>query len=600
LPNLETEDHRQRQTLRGLTMRYSQSFIHTIFEAPREAETPSHVFLLRGSYIYPLAAGIYSLLPLGNRVTSKIRQIIREELNAIEGLELTMPVLNPVELWKKTGRYFDIGDELIRFKDRRDREFVLAMTHEEVVTDIAKQFIRSYRDLPVMLYQIQTKIRDEARPRAGLLRVREFFMKDAYSFHRDFEDLDAYYPKIFNAYLRIFARCGITSVPIEADSGIMGGTGSHEFMLESPSGEDRFVVCPGCGYRANTEKAVGTKPKCDLPTDTPASMEKVHTPEIKTIADLMRFFNSSEQRFLKSVAYVADDNLVLAVIRGDFNVSATKLANHLKAVHLDYAPENALAKKGLHPGFLAPVGLKGVRVVLDNSISDRIAYIAGANEPDMHYRNVLPGRDFEWTDVADIAEVREGDRCAVCGAASLEIRRGIELGHTFKLGTKYTAPDSMDVTFLDSSGEQKRVVMGCYGIGVERLMASIIEQWHDDSGIKFPVTVAPYQLIISPLGNTPEILETAERIYSNLSAEYEVLYDDREESPGVKLKDADLIGIPVRLVVSRKLQKTGEIEIKVRQTGVVKICPEKELQATLKMMVKDLQPSLEALPYMPE
>jgi prolyl-tRNA synthetase len=581
-------------------MRYSKAFIHTLFEAPKEAETASHIFLLRGSYIYPLAAGLYSILPLGHRVTTKIRRIIREELNAIAGLELTMPVLNPVDLWKKTGRYFDIGDELIRFKDRRDREFVLAMTHEEVVTDIAKQFIRSYRDLPVMLYQIQTKIRDEARPRAGLLRVREFFMKDAYSFHRDFDDLDAYYPKIFNAYLRIFARCGIDSVPIEADSGIMGGTGSHEFMLESPSGEDRFVVCPGCGYRANTEKAVGIKPELDPPADSPPPMEKVRTPDVKTISDLMRFFNSSEERFLKTVAYVADDNLVLAVIRGDFNVSPTKLANHLKAVHLDYAPEKTLSEKGLNPGFLAPVGLKGIRTVLDTSISKRIPYIAGANEPDAHCTNVLPGRDFECTDVTDIAEVREGDRCAACGAAKLEIRRGIELGHTFKLGTKYTAPDSMDVTYLDNSGEQKRVIMGCYGIGVERLMASIVERWHDDSGIRFPVTVAPFHIIISALGNQPEILESAQRIYSNLSAEYEVLFDDRDESPGVKLKDADLIGIPLRIVVSRKLQKTGDVEIKVRNTGQVIICPEKDLRGTIEATLKDLQPTMESLPYMPE
>src|SRR5208283_3316433 len=416
-------------------MRYSQAFIHTLFEAPKEAETPSHVFLLRGSFIYPVAAGLYALLPLGHRVTKRIKQILREELDAIGGLELTMPVMNPAELWKRTVRYFDIGEELIRFKDRRDREFVLAMTHEEVVTDIAKQFVRSYRDLPVMLYQIQTKIRDEARPRGGLLRVREFFMKDAYSFHRDFDDLDSYYPKIFNAYLRIFARCGINSVPIEADSGIMGGTGSHEFMLESTSGEDRFVVCPGCGYSANTEKAVGIKPVQGLPADTPP-MERVHTPDVKTIADLTAFFNSSEEHFLKTVAYVADETLVLAVVRGDFNVSTAKLVNHLKAVHLDYAPEKILSDKGLHAGFLSPVGVKGVRTVLDTSISDGIVYIAGANEPDVHYRNVLPGRDFELTEAADIAEVREGDRCAVCGAANLEIRRGIELGHTFKLGTK--------------------------------------------------------------------------------------------------------------------------------------------------------------------
>ncbi len=581
-------------------MRYSQAFIHTLFEAPKEAETASHVFLLRGSFIYPVAAGLYSLLPLGHRVTKKIKQIIREELNAIGGLEVTMPVVNPAELWKKTRRYFDIGEELIRFKDRRDRELVLAMTHEEVVTDIAKQFVRSYRDLPVMLYQIQTKIRDEARPRAGLLRVREFFMKDAYSFHRDFSDLDIYYPKIFNAYLRIFGRCGLSSVPIEADSGIMGGTGSHEFMLESPNGEDRFVICPGCGYRANTEKAVGIKPERGLPVAMPPRMIKVQTPGVKTIADLMRFFGSREEDFLKTVAYVADEKLVLAVIRGDFNVSATKLANHLKAIHLDYAPEEILSEKGLHPGFLSPVGVKGLRTVLDTSITDRSLYIAGANEPDMHCRNVLPGRDFELSEAADIAEVREGDLCAACGAAHLEIRRGIELGHTFKLGTKYTAPDSMDVTYLDSSGEQNRVVMGCYGIGVERLMASVVERWHDDSGMQFPFTVAPFHIVISPLGKKPEILEMAERIYSDLSAAYEVLLDDRDESAGVKLKDADLIGIPVRIVVSQKLQKTGDVEIKKRQSGEVRICPEKDLRRTLEALVKELQPSLEGLPYMPE
>lgn len=580
-------------------MRYSQAFIHTLFEAPKEAETPSHIFLLRGSFICPAAAGLYSLLPLGHRVAAKIRRIFRQEHDAIGGLEITMPVVNPAELWKKSGRYFDVGQELIRFKDRRDREFVLAMTHEEVVTDIARQFVRSYRDLPVMLYQIQTKIRDEVRPRAGLLRVREFFMKDAYSFHRNFEDLDLFYPKIFNAYLRIFARCGLDSVPIEADSGIMGGTGSHEFMLESPAGEDRFVVCPGCGYRANTEKAAGIKPQ-RAPADTFPQMEKVHTPEVKTISDLMRFFGAGEEQFLKTVAFIADTNLVLAVVRGDFSVSATKLANHLKAVHLDYAPENVLAEKGLYAGFLSPVGLKGVRTVPDTSITRRALYIAGANEPDMHFNNVVPGRDFEFADLTDIAEVREGDLCTACGTAGLEIRRGIELGHTFKLGTKYTAPDSMDVAYLDNSGEPNRVVMGCYGIGVERVMASVVEKWHDDSGMQFPITVAPFHIIISRLGDTPEIVEMAERIYAGLNAHYEVLFDDRDESAGVKLKDADLIGIPIRIVVSRKLQKTGDLEIKIRQTGEVKVCPEKDLHGTLEAIIKALQPSLEDLPYMPE
>ena len=583
-------------------MRYSQAFIHTLFEAPKEAETPSHIFLLRGSYVYPLAAGLYSLLPLGLRAAEKIKRIIREELDAIGGLEVTMPVVNPAEIWKKTGRYFSIGDELIRFKDRRDREFVLAMTHEEVVTDMAKQFVRSYRDLPVMLYQIQTKIRDEARPRAGLLRVREFQMKDAYSFHPDFEDLDAYYPRIFNAYLRIFARCGLSVTPIEADSGIMGGSGSHEFMLESVHGEDEFVLCPACGYSANTEKAVGLKPERAPYGESGAApaVEKIPTPSVKTIADLAGFFGCPETHFIKTVAYLADGKLVLTVVRGDFNVSATKLANHLKAVQLDYAPEKTLLEKGLNAGFLSPVGLDGVRMVFDTSITGGALYIAGANEPDMHLKNVLPGRDFDLTETADIAEVREGDRCSACGEADLQIRRGIELGHTFKLGTKYTAADSMDVTFLDRSGESKRVVMGCYGIGVERLLASAIERWHDEGGMQFPVSIAPYQIVLSQLGNQPEVVAMAERLYAKLGPVREVLYDDRGESAGVKLKDADLIGIPVRVVVSRKLVKSGDVEIKIRRTGEVRICPEKDLDSTLEAIFKELEPSTENLPYMAE
>lgn len=581
-------------------MRYSQFFIHTLFEVPKEAETPSHILLLRGSYIHPVAAGIYSLLPLGHRVAEKIKTVLREELNAIGGLEITMPVLNPSELWKKTGRYYDIGQELFRLKDRKDREFVLAMTHEEVVTDIAKQFLKSYRDLPVMLYQIQTKIRDEARPRAGLLRVREFFMKDGYSFHRDFDDLDAYYPKIYNAYLRIFGRCGLNAVPIEADSGIMGGSGSHEFMLDSPHGEDRFVLCTHCDYRANTEKATGVKPP--LPrTDAPLpAIEKVSTPQVKTIADLVRFFEVGEDRFLKTVAYEADGQLVLAVIRGDFTISETKLTNHLKAIRLNIATEETLGAKGLVAGFLSPVGLKNVRIVMDDSIAEGVLFISGGNEPDVHFKNVAFGRDFSAVEVADIAEVRSGDACSQCNLGNLRISRGIELGHTFKLGTKYTATDSMDVNILDSEGGQQRVVMGCYGIGVERLMASTVEQWHDENGIVFPVTIAPFHIILSPIGKNPDAFHKAEELYQKLGTQYEVLLDDRQDSPGVKLKDADLIGIPVRIVVSEKLMKKNELEVKVRQTGEVHFCSGQDLEALLEKVFKDLQPSLENLPYLPE
>jgi prolyl-tRNA synthetase len=581
-------------------MRYSKYFIHTLYEAPKEAETPSHILLLRGSYIHPVAAGLYSLLPLGHRVAEKIKTILREELDGIGGIEVTMPVLNPAELWKKTKRYYDIGQELFRLKDRKDREFVLAMTHEEVVTDIASQFLRSYRDLPVMLYQIQTKIRDEARPRAGLLRVREFFMKDGYSFHTDFEDLDGYYPRIFNAYLKIFARCGLDTVPIEADSGIMGGSGSHEFMLESPNGEDHFVVCTHCNYRANTERAVGLKPAPRSLPATPPAMEKVATPAVKTIADLMSFFEESEDHFLKTVAYEADGELVLAVIRGDFAISDTKLTNHLKAIHLDLASETLLESKGLHPGFLSPLGLTGVRMVLDTSVDDQALYVAGGNEPDAHYKNVLYARDFTIPERVDIAEVRQGDSCAECGRGSLQISRGIELGHTFKLGTKYTAKDAMDVTYLDNTGEQKRVVMGCYGIGVERLMASAVERFHDEAGMIFPIEIAPFKILLAALGQKEDVLNKAEALYRRLGSRYEVLYDDRDESPGVKLKDADLLGIPIRVVVSQRNLKRNEVEVKVRKTGEVVNCSEEELETTIERIVSELRPSLDGLPYMPE
>lgn len=581
-------------------MRYSKYFVHTLYEVPKEAETPSHINLLRGCYIHPVAAGLYSLLPLGHRVAEKIKTIIREELDAIDGQEVTMPVLNPAELWKKTKRYYDIGQELFRIKDRKDRDFVLAMTHEEVITDIAKSFLKSYRDLPVMLYQIQTKIRDEARPRAGLLRVREFFMKDAYSFHRDFEDLDDYYPRIFNAYLRIFARSGLKTVPIEADSGIMGGTGSHEFMLESPHGEDRFVVCARCGYRANTEKSVGMKAMRSDSLDAPPSMERVATPGVRTIADLMAFFDIAEDRFLKTVAYEADGELFLAAIRGDYAVSETKLTNHLKAIRLDLASEETLAARGLFGGFLSPVGIPKVRVVLDTSVDEGAVFVAGGNEPDTHLKNVLLGRDFVAAERVDIAEVRHGDPCASCEGGVLEIKRGIELGHTFKLGVKYTSPETMDVTYLDASGAQQRVIMGCYGIGVERLMAAAVEQWHDASGMIFPVTIAPFQVILTSLGQKEAVIEMAEAIYRELKGRYEVLFDDRDESPGVKLKDADLLGIPIRVVVSQKLTGNDQLEIKVRQTGEVVICGRGELDALLPKLLASLEPSLDGLPYMPE
>ncbi len=580
-------------------MRYTKAFIHTYYETPKEAETPSHILLLRASFIYPAAAGIYTLLPLGHKVAEKIKTIIREEMNAIDGQEITMPVLNPAELWKKTGRYYDIGQELFRFKDRKNREMVLAMTHEEIVTDVAKQFIKSYRNLPLMLYQIQTKIRDEARPRGGLLRVREFTMKDAYSFHADFDDLDAYYPSVYNAYLKIFGRCHLPAIPIEADTGIMGGTGSHEFMLESPSGEDRFVLCEHCGYRANVEKAVGLKEIENIQPAEVSPMEKVSTPGVKTIADLINFFGIERHNFLKTVAYKADGQLVIAVVRGDFDISETKLTNYLKAKQLEIAPEEMLSSYGLHGGFLSPVGLdESIRVVMDTSVFKELSYVAGGNKVDLHLKNVRYGRDFTVKEIVDISEVRNGDRCAKCAKGRLAIKRGIELGHTFKLGTKYTAQEAMDVTYLDHHGNIQRVVMGCYGIGVERLMAAVVEKWHDEAGIIWPYSIAPYHIIIVPIGQRPQVLEQAERLYRDLSTSYDVLLDDRNESPGVKFKDADLIGIPIRVVVSQKLIEQGLVEVKIRKTSEVFTCHEGEIREKIEKVVKILQPSLENLPYM--
>lgn len=581
-------------------MRRSSSFIYTLYEAPKEAEAASHIFLLRGSYISTVSSGLYSLLPLGFRVYKKIWRIIQEEMDGIGCQEVHMPVLNPAEFWKKTHRYYDIGDELFRIKDRRDREFVLAMTHEEIITDIAKQFLRSYRDLPTMLYHIQTKVRDEVRARGGLLRVREFTMKDAYSFHDNFECLDKFYPRIYNAYLRIFARTGLTAVPIQADPGMMGGTGSHEFMLESVNGEDQFVSCSHCDYRANTELAVGIKSKFnDLP-EAPPAPEKVHTPGVTTIAKLEEFFGVSEDRFLKTVAYDVKGELVMVVLRGDYDVSISKLSKVLGTGDIEMAPEAMLADKGLTGGFLSPVGISGVRLVVDDSLDDRTMFVAGGNEVDMHIKNVVPGREFSIDDTVDIAEALDGDGCLQCREGTLHIHRGIELGHTFKLGDKYTAEDTMDVTVLDAEGKTKRVLMGCYGIGLERLMASVVEQWHDENGIIWPASVAPFDVLLTIIGQKPEVLEKAENIYQSLSTRFDVLYDDRDESAGVKFKDSDLLGIPVRVLVSPKLAAAGQLEIKVRKTGDVIKVDDSKLEETVSDIITGLMPVLDGLPYLPE
>lgn len=525
----------------------------------------SHRLLVRGGFVRQIAAGVYTFMPLGWRVIRRIESIMREEMDRIGGQEMYMPVLAPAELWQETGRWYEIGPELVRFKDRTERDFVLAMTHEETITAIARNEIRSYRQLPFMSYHIQTKVRDEARPRGGLVRLREFIMKDAYSFHPDASDLDAFYPEIYQAYHNIFRRCGLEVIAVEADPGMMGGTGSHEFMVVSEAGEDALVTCGKCGYAANIEKAQAAKrPAMVLAEEDQRPIEEVSTPGIKTIDSLVEFFNLPPERFLKTVVYTMEGSLILVVIRGDLDINEAKLARVLRSADLRLADEENLRAAGIVAGFVSPVGLDGVRVVLDDSVS-RNNFIAGANKPDTHLRNVRFPRDFRAELVADIAMARAGDPCLHCGSP-LQVGRGIEVGHTFKLGTKYSA--AMKATYLRSNGQEATIVMGSYGIGLDRLLAAIVEQNHDEFGIIWPPSVAPYGIYLCALGmDNPQVAAEAERVYTQLmSAGYKVLFDDRLESPGVKFNDADLIGIPLRLTVSQRTLKRSSVEVRWRRT----------------------------------
>ncbi len=563
----------------------SSLFGRTLREAPAEAETASHQLLLRAGLVRQVAAGVYSHLPLGQRVMRKIIDIIREEMDAIDGQQVIMPILNPAELWQESGRWYAVGPELIRFQDRAERDLVLAMTHEEVVTDLARREVHSYRQLPFMLYQIHTKIRDEPRPRGGLVRLREFIMKDGYSFHPDSADLDAYYPRMYRAYENIFRRCGLDVIPVEADPGMIGGTGSHEFIMLTETGEDTIIVCPNCHYAANRNIAVGKKPAAaGSQDDGAAAPSLVHTPNVKTIDDLARFFQLPHSHFLKTVMYEADGGLVAAVIRGDLDVNEAKLAKTTKATNLALAGDEKLRQAGVVPGFLSPVGMNGVRVVVDDSVSDG-SYVAGANQPDYHLRNVRPSRDFAVAQSADIAVTQAGHLCARCDDP-LKEAKGIELGHTFKLGTKYT--EAMKATYLDARGQQKLILMGCYGIGVDRLMASIVEQRHDQRGIVWPVRVAPYHFYLCLLADDAESKAGCDRFYDQMKAAgLEALYDDRDATAGVKFNDADLIGLPWRVTYSRRSLAAGGVEVKARGEKASAIVPLDEAVPTFQRYLSD-------------
>jgi len=563
-------------------MRVSKLFQRTQREEPGEAALASHKLLLKAGMIHQIAAGIYSYLPLGFRALKKIEKVVREEMEGIGGQEILMPALQPLELWRETGRDLAFGKTLFVLRDRRDRELCLGPTHEEIIARLSSSLIRSYRDLPLLVFQIQTKFRDEPRARGGLVRLREFLMKDLYSMHADEESLSETYEEVIRAYERIYRRCGLEALLVEADSGAIGGKESHEFMVRSEGGEDEVVLCPSCGYAANVEKALFRKPS--LPEEPLLPLEEVETPGVKTIEDLARFLGISEDRTLKAVFYWADGEVVLVAIRGDLEVNEVKLKNLLGCRELRLADEEEVAKAGLVPGSASPIGIKGLKKVADDSILLAKNLAAGANKPGWHFRNANYPRDYEVDLVGDIARADRGSPCARCGAP-LELWRAIEVGHLFKLGTIFS--EKFGAYYLDREGRKRPVVMGCYGLGLDRLLAAIIEQNHDEKGIIWPLEIAPFQIYLCPLGmDDPEIRRKAEELYMLLGrAGFEVLYDDREESPGVKFNDADLLGIPVRLVISKRTLKTGSVEVKRRDQEQGELVPQDEIAEFLSRLL---------------
>jgi prolyl-tRNA synthetase len=542
-------------------MRYRQSLLPTLKEAPADATSASHILLLRAGFVRRVGAGIYSFLPLGVRVLRKIEGIIREEMNRAGSEEVLLPALLPAEYFQESGRWDVFGDTLFRLKDRKRGDYHLGPTHEEIITDLARREVKSYRDLPKSLYQIQTKFRDEPRPRGGLLRCREFIMKDAYSFHVDEADAKRGYEAMRLAYRRSFDRMGLDYRMVLADSGAMGGSGSAEFQVLVQSGEDLLVACSKCEFAANLEVATSKALEPTGPEGDAPAVERVATPKAGSIGDVSKLLDLPPERFLKSLVYLAGEELVLAVVRGNHEVHEVKLARALGADEVHLASAADVEKvTGAAVGFAGPVGFKG-KVVIDRDAASVRDAVTGANETDYHLKHVTIGRDFE-AKVAEIRSVLAGDTCPSCGAA-LESYRGIEAGHIFLLGTRYTA--AMGGKYLDEAGKEQTIVMGCYGIGVSRLIATVIEQHNDENGIRWPLAVAPYQVHIVALGESPEVTAAVNLIEAGLEqAGIEVLVDDRAERPGVKFKDADLVGIPLRITVGEKGLKTGHVEFKPR------------------------------------
>jgi prolyl-tRNA synthetase len=562
-------------------MRFSRLFGRTLRDNPAEAEIVSHRLLQRAGFIKPLASGVYTQLPLGWRVSKKIMNIFRHEMDALGCQEMAMPVINPAEIWQETGRWDGVGPALVKYKDRNERDMCLAMTHEEALSNILKTELESYKQLPILVYHIQTKVRDEPRPRGGLIRVREFIMKDAYSVHADQADIDRFYPHMVQAYRNIYVRCHLRTVEVEADPGMMGGNDSHEFMVLSENGEDTVFISSDGRYSANAERATFDKGR--PPEEALAPLEEVYTPNCKTIAELANYLGLPQSRTVKAVFYVAENetqDFVFVVIRGDLPVNEVKLSNALGGLRFRAATEAEIEAVGAVPGYASPIGLnkelgagRQLIIVADDSAVNFPNLVSGANKPEYHLKNTNAGRDYEPDIVADIALAQAGDKLSGSDAV-LELHRGIEVGHCFKLGKRYSDP--VGLSFLDENGKAQTPIMGSYGIGVGRLMAAVVEQHHDEYGIIWPESIAPFDLHLVSLAKTlqEETGQQAEALYQRLQqAGFEVLYDDRRESPGVKFADADLIGIPWRVTISQRSLQNGGVEVKRRSE------PEKQIVA---------------------
>lgn len=568
-------------------MRLSEYLVPTLREVPAEAEIVSHRLLLRAGFIRKAASGVYSYLPLAHRVLAKIKNIVREEMDRAGGQEVVLPIIQPAEMWLESGRWNVYGAELFRLKDRHGRDFCLGPTHEEIITLLVKGDLRSYKQLPLLLYQIQNKYRDERRPRFGLMRGREFIMKDLYSFDRDEAGLNVSYQKMYTAYGRVFSRCGLEFRPVEADSGPIGGNVSHEFMVLADSGEATIVYCPGagCDYAANVEKAFG-KPRVALSNEPPAPAELFPTPGMKTVEEVAAFAGVGPEQLVKTLLYETDKGVVAALVAGDREVNEVKLQNVTGAAWLELAaPETIYRVTGAPVGFTGPVGLQVETVVVDDEVANMVNCITGANKNDAHLRNVNPGRDFRPDTVADIRVVGAGDICVHCGAR-LKSRRGVEVGQVFKLGVKYS--EALGLYYLDEEGAEKPVEMGCYGIGVTRTMAAAVEQNSDEDGIIWPASIAPFRAIVVPVNmKDPVHVGVAEKVYQRLwEAGIDTIIDDRPGRPGVKFKDADLVGYPVRITVGRKAAE-GLVEVLCRRSKEMQLVKMDALVENVRQVLAD-------------